>query len=69
MVDKETCTSCGKEDDTVERRYSCGIYAGRLCEECAMKYRDHCGIDREQCAVEELDEFAIGGYDAIYGED
>jgi len=69
MPYNETCTSCGKKDDTVERQYSFGAYAGMICKECAMKYRDHCGIDGDQGAVEELDEFAYGGYDAIYGEE
>lgn len=62
------CTSCGEERDDVERRYSFGIYAGRLCEDCCHTYRDHCGLDQPQGAVEELAEFELGGYDAIYGE-
>lgn len=63
------CTSCCEERDDVERRYSFGFYAGRLCEDCCMKYRDHCGLDQVQGAVEELAEFEAGGYEAIYGED
>jgi hypothetical protein len=62
------CTSCGEEKDDVETRYSFGIYAGRLCKKCCMKYRDHCGIDQNQGRVEDLDEFEAGGYEAIYGE-
>lgn len=42
------CTSCGRERNDVEERYSFGIYAGRLCEDCCYKYRDHCGIDQPQ---------------------
>jgi hypothetical protein len=42
------CTSCGEERDDVERRYSFGFYAGRLCEDCCLHYRDHCGIDQPQ---------------------
>jgi hypothetical protein len=74
------CPRCHKEKEDVEDRYSYGIYAGRYCSECAYKvFRDHCGLvkdDRgniveggEQGAVEVLDEFEIGGYDAIYGEE
>jgi hypothetical protein len=42
------CTGCGIISPTVEPRYSFGIYAGRLCEKCCFKYRDHCGVDMEQ---------------------
>ena len=65
---ENTCTSCGEERDDVERRYSFGFYAGRLCEDCCRHYRDHCGIDQPQGAVEDLHEFEYGGYDAVYGE-
>ena len=41
------CSRCGSEKN-VQERCSFGIYAGRLCEKCAYKYRDHCGIDQEQ---------------------
>ena len=80
MMDCETCTHCGKEQPTVEKRYSFGIYAGELCDECAYTgFRDHCGLvigadgkyeeGGEQGAVEDLDEFEAGGYYAIYGDD
>lgn len=62
------CTSCGNEKQDVERRWSFGFYAGRLCESCCMKYRDHCGLDQSQGRVEDLAEFEYGGYDAVYGE-
>lgn len=80
----ETCRRCGEEKDDVEERYSYGIYAGQMCGKCAFDaYNDHCGLheienedgtfsyveEDEQGAVEDLDEFAYGGYDAIYGED
>lgn len=42
----DTCTCCGEyKPGDVERRFSFGIYAGRLCSECARKYVDHCGLD------------------------
>lgn len=62
------CTSCCEERDDVDLRYSFGFYAGRLCEECCMKYRDNCGLDQDQGIVEELAEFEYGGYYAIDGE-
>jgi hypothetical protein len=40
-----TCRKCGEVKATVDRRYSFGIFAGRMCNECAMTYKDHCGID------------------------
>jgi len=50
------CTSCETDQD-VEPQYSFGIYAGRLCPKCCLKYRDHCGIDQEQGdAYNDLDE-------------
>ena len=51
-----TCSQCGKEDTSVETRYSFGIYAGRLCDECALTYRDHCGMDQAQGDPYTLDE-------------
>ena len=63
------CTSCSEERNDVERRWSFGFYAGRLCEKCCRKYRDHCGLDSPQGSVEDTDEFVRGGYDAVYGED
>jgi hypothetical protein len=37
------CSTCGKEEEYMEERYSLGIYAGRYCsDECWKKsgYRD-----------------------------
>ena len=64
------CRHCGKDDEDVQERYSYGIYAGIYCDECAYDtYRDHCGLTSDgQGKVEDLDEFAYGGYDAIDGE-
>jgi len=52
------CFKCGKNKDTVEEQYSFGVYAGRMCRECAIKgYRDHCGLlDGEQGNPRELEE-------------
>jgi len=70
IIKESTCTSCGNVTEDVEERYSAGIYAGRLCISCCSEYRDNCGVTgEEQTPVEELDEFAYGGYDAIYGEE
>ncbi len=44
---QDCCTSCGS-DKNVDRRYSFGVYAGRLCEKCCGAYRDNCGLDQEQ---------------------
>ena len=43
------CSRCGKYDpDDVEERYSYGVYAGRLCAQCAWEgFRDHCGLGPE----------------------
>lgn len=66
----DTCTSCGEhKPGDVGPRYSYGIYAGRLCTKCCSGYRDNCGLDQSQGKVEDTDEFAYGGYDAVYGED
>ena len=61
------CTSCGTTEGDIAPRYSFGIYAGRLCVACCGKFRDNCGVGQEQGRVEDLDEFAHGGYDAVYG--
>jgi len=63
------CTRCCEPKKSVERRYSYGYYAGRLCDQCAYDaYRDHCGLEGSQGRVEELAEFDYGGYSAIEGE-
>lgn len=49
------CSRCGSNDD-VQAWYSFGVYAGRLCHDCAMKYRDHCGLDGAQGDWRDLDE-------------
>jgi hypothetical protein len=52
------CRKCGEEKDTVEEQYSYGVYAGKMCRECAINgYRDHCGLlDDEQGDPRELEE-------------
>ena len=43
----ERCERCDGRD-TVDRRYSYGVYAGVLCELCAKScYRDQCGLRPE----------------------
>ena len=50
------CSNCHKEKSSVEERYSFDVYAGVLCRECCLRYRDHCGIDQEQGRASDLDE-------------
>jgi len=52
------CFKCGEDKDTVEEQYSYGVYAGRMCRECAIDgFRDHCGLlDGEQGDYRELEE-------------
>jgi hypothetical protein len=39
------CNRCGEMKPDVEERDSFGIYAGKMCCECAYAgYRDHCGL-------------------------
>ena len=59
------CTRCG-ENNNVYPRYSFGVYAGKLCEDCCMKYRDHCGIDQGEGSAREFMDFADEEY---YEED
>jgi hypothetical protein len=49
------CSKCG-ETEGVEKRWSFGYYAGRLCRECCFSYRDHCGLDQEMGHPSDLDE-------------
>ena len=49
------CFKCGEDKDDVEVRYSYGVYVGRTCTDCAMTYRDHCGIDQDQGSPAELE--------------
>lgn len=45
----DTCTRCGElKPGKVRERYSFGIYAGRLCDDCCYTYRDNCGLDQPQ---------------------
>jgi len=52
------CFRCGEEKDSVEGQYSYGVYAGKMCRECAISgYRDACGLlDGEQGSPSELEE-------------
>lgn len=41
------CSRCRQPKDDVLERYSFGIYAGKMCDDCAYRgYRDHCGLVR-----------------------
>ena len=52
-----TCPKCEKVDPDVCERYSFGVYAGRMCEDCAYNgYRDHCGLEGAQGSQADLDE-------------
>lgn len=42
------CSRCGQAKNDVEERYSFGVYAGRLCVQCCVGYRDRCGLDQPQ---------------------
>jgi len=41
------CSYCHtKKPAAQQERYSAGVYAGKMCDDCAYsKYRDHCGLD------------------------
>jgi hypothetical protein len=71
MCEQESrCRGCQEERSDIEVRYSYGYYAGELCEDCARsKYRDNCGLDDGQGNPTDLDEFYLGGYDALDGEE
>ena len=60
IVQTEECPRCKKQVPlgTVEIRHSAQVYAGRFCEDCAIRgYRDHCGVDgTPQLSESELDE-------------
>lgn len=47
LVDASICAYCNEQKpDAQQVRYSAGVYAGRMCDDCAYrKYRDHCGVD------------------------
>jgi len=67
----EQC-DCGRGH--VERWYSFGYYAGKMCSDCAYeKYRDHCGQPSrchcDRCeSLRTLAEFEYGGWAAIEGD-
>jgi len=56
--DPEACPRCRQSGGNVEEQYSFGVYAGRMCEPCAIAgYRDGCGlIDGQQGSAADLDE-------------
>jgi hypothetical protein len=38
------CPSCDTPAAwAIEEQYSYGVYAGVMCRDCAMRYRDQCG--------------------------
>ncbi len=46
MIAEHHMCSCGRDDK--REQYSFGIYAGKMCDECAYeKYADHCGLGLE----------------------
>ena len=62
------CFKCDEKKDTVEEPYSFGVYAGRMCRECAINgYRDHCGLlDGHQGNPADLDEYPDHYYEEEY---
>ena len=51
------CPKCKESGQEVCERYSFGVYAGKMCETCAVRgYRDRCGIGRPQGTQAEIDE-------------
>ena len=54
---KTECPRCYKYKSDVEKRYSFTIYAGKMCEDCAISgFTDQCGIGRRQGTQAEIDE-------------
>jgi hypothetical protein len=55
-ADRAFCSRCGLNKPSVSVKHSYGIYAGRLCDDCARAgYRDACGLDGEQGSQAELE--------------
>ena len=52
--EQPACMRCGSEEN-VDKRYSFGIYAGRLCETCCFIFKDHCGIGQKQGTATEYE--------------
>lgn len=52
------CPKCDQPKPDIDERYSFGVYAGVLCEDCAKSsYRDQCGLGGEgQGDPRDLDE-------------
>lgn len=50
------CRKCREMVPYVAERYSFGVYAGKFCDNCCYKYRDHCGLDQPQGSPDDLDE-------------
>lgn len=50
------CAYCNEQKPHArQERYSAGVYAGRMCDDCAYsRYRDHCGTP--QLTQADLDE-------------
>lgn len=64
IVDTLICGYCKESKHTAKvERYSAGIYAGRMCDDCAYnRYRDHCGLDNTpQLTQADLDEIIEPG--------
>lgn len=48
------CFKCATEKLDVDERYSFGVYAGKMCVECAKSgYIDSCGIGKPQGTPQE----------------
>lgn len=59
VLETEECRKCHKQvpQGQVQQRYSYGVYAGRMCEGCAISgYRDQCGLSGAQGNPQDLDE-------------
>ena len=57
-MDTSECGYCHEQTIRArQERYSFGVYAGKMCDECAYsRYRDHCGLEGSQGSAQDLDE-------------
>ena len=44
VLESGICPKCEELSETIEEQYSFGIYAGIMCQKCAIRgFRDQCG--------------------------
>jgi predicted amidophosphoribosyltransferase len=65
VLEEGVCPRCQQPANDIDEQYSYGVYAGVMCQSCAISgYRDSCGHRRAMGTQAEYEEMAgVGSYE------